>query len=362
MPLKLSSPPSRICVLRLSALGDACHVLPVIRTLQHQWPEAKITWIIGKNEARLMSLVSDVEFITFDKRHSIREYFRLRNLLKSRRFDLLLHMQLAIRASLLSSLVRAPIKVGFDRERARELQWLFTTHRIAPRAREHVLDSFYGFAELLGAHDRIMRWDIPLPDEAYAYAARIIDDHRPTLVVSPCSSHERRNWRVERYAAVIEHAVRGHGLRVVLCGGPSATEQAYGRAIERLASVQVINQIGKDTLPELLALLEKADVVISPDAGPAHLANAVGTPVIGLYAATNPERSGPYFSRQWCVNKYDEAARRFLGRPADELAWHTKIERKGVMDLITSEDVNRKLDEFMRKRTRLPRRTVSARG
>jgi len=358
MPLKLSSPPSRICVLRLSALGDACHVLPVVRTLQHRWPDAKITWIIGRNEARLFSLVSDVEFITFDKRHSLREYFRLRKLLRSRRFDLLLHMQLALRASMLSSLVRAPIKIGFDRERARELQWLFTTHRIAPRAREHVLDSLYGFAEALGVHDRIMQWDIPLPDEAYNYAASIITDKQPTLVVSPCSSHSRRNWRVERYATVIEHAVRTHGMRVVLCGGPSEAERAYGREIERLASVPLVNQIGKDTLPQLLALLEKADALISPDAGPVHLANSVGTPVIGLYAATNPERSGPYFSRQWCVNKYDEAARKYLGRPADEIAWHTKIERNGVMDLITPDDVKRKLDEWMRKRTRLPRRTA----
>jgi heptosyltransferase I len=362
MPLKLATPPSRICVLRLSALGDACNVLPVVRTLQHHWPEAKITWIIGRNEARLLSLVSDVEFITFDKRHSVREYFRLRRHLRARRFDLCLHMQLALRASLVSSLVRAPIKVGFDRERARELQWLFTTHRIVPRVREHVLDSFYGFAELLGAHDRIMQWDLPLPDEAYDYARRIIDDGRPTLIVSPCSSHEKRNWRVEHYARVIEHAVRTHGLRVVLCGGPSATEQAYGRDIERLVSVPLINQIGKDTLPELMALLEKADVLVSPDAGPVHMANAVGTPVIGLYAATNPERSGPYFSRQWCVNKYDEAARHYLGRPAEELPWHTKIERKGVMDLIAPEDVMRKLDEFMRKRLRLPRRSVSAGG
>jgi heptosyltransferase I len=358
MPLKLSSPPSRICVLRLSALGDACHVLPVVRTLQHQWPEAKITWIIGRNEARLFGLVSDVEFITFDKRHSVREYFRLRQLLKARRFDLLLHMQLALRASMLSSLVRAPIKIGFDRARARELQWLFTTHRIASRAREHVLDSLYGFAEALGVHDRVMQWDIPLPDEAYDYAASIITDKQPTLVVSPCSSHSRRNWRVEHYPVVIEHAVRTHGMRVVLCGGPSETERAYGRAIERLTSAPLLNLIGKDTLPQLLALLEKADVLISPDAGPVHLANAVGTPVIGLYAATNPERSGPYFSRQWCVNKYDEAARTFLGRPADEIGWHTKIERKGVMDLITPDDVNRKLDEWMRKRTRLPRRTA----
>lgn len=359
MPLKLLSPPTRICVLRLSAIGDVCHVLPVVRTLQHAWPEAKFTWIIGRNEARLMSLVSDVEFIIFDKRHSVGEYFRLRKLLKSRRFDLLLHMQLAIRASLLSSLVRAPIKVGFDRDRARELQWLFTTHRIAPRAREHVLDSLYAFAEVLGVHDRIMQWSIPLPDEAYDYAASIIKDKQPTLIVSPCSSHSRRNWRAERYAMVIEHAVRTHGLRIVLCGGPSELERAYGQAIEKLVSVPVINQIGKDTLPRLLALLEKADIVVSPDAGPVHMANCVGTPVIGLYAATNPERSGPYFSRQWCVNKYDEAARKFLGRPADALAWHTKIERKGVMDLIAPTDVTRKLDEWMRKRPRLPKRNAS---
>lgn len=359
MPLKLLSPPTRICVLRLSAIGDACHVLPVVRTLQHAWPEAKFTWIIGRNEARLMSLVSDIEFIIFDKRHSVGEYCRVRKLLKSRRFDLLLHMQLAIRASLLSSLVRAPIKVGFDRDRARELQWLFTTDRIAPRAREHVLDSLYGFAEALGVHDRIMQWSIPLPDEAYDYAAGIIKDKQPTLIVSPCSSHSRRNWRAERYAMVIDHAVRTHGLRIVLCGGPSELERAYGQAIEKLVSVPVINQIGKDTLPRLLALLEKADIVVSPDAGPVHMANSVGTPVIGLYAATNPERSGPYFSRQWCVNKYDAAARKFLGRPADALAWHTKIERKGVMDLIAPTDVTRKLDEWMRKRPRLPKRNAS---
>jgi heptosyltransferase I len=358
MPLKLATPPGRICVLRLSALGDACHVLPVVRTLQHHWPDTKVTWIIGRSEARLMSLVSDIEFITFDKRHSVREYFRLRRELKARRFDVLLHLQLALRASLLSSLVRAPIKVGFDRERARELQWLFTTHRIVPRAREHVLDSFYGFAELLGAHDRVMQWDIPIPDGAREYARRIIDDGRPTLVVSPCSSHERRNWRVAHYAAVVDHAVRTHGMRVVLCGGPSPIERAYGRDIERLVSAPLVNQIGKDTLPELLALLERSDVLVSPDAGPVHMANAVGTPVIGLYAATNPERSGPYFSRQWCVNKFDAAARRFLGKPAEQLPWHIKIERKGVMDLITPEDVTRKLDEFMRKRMRQPRRSA----
>ena len=105
----------------------------------------------------------------------------------------------------------------------------------------------------------------------------------------------------------------------------------------------VENNIGQDTLLQLLATLGTRDDLLTPDSGPAHMASAVGTPVIGLYAATNPARSGPYLSRQWCVDKYDVAARRLLGKPAHELPWTTKIERPGVMDLITPDEVIRKL-------------------
>ena len=98
---------------------------------------------------------------------------------------------------------------------------------------------------------------------------------------------------------------------------------------------------------EFLATLERATILISPDSGPAHMASTVGTPVIGLYAATNPARSGPYLSRQWCVDKYDAAARMVYGKPANELPWTTKIERPGVMDLITPEDVIRKLHSVL---------------
>jgi heptosyltransferase I len=107
------------------------------------------------------------------------------------------------------------------------------------------------------------------------------------------------------------------------------------------------NAIGKDTLLELLATLERATILLTPDSGPAHMATAVGTPVIGLYAATNPSRSGPYLSRQWCIDKYDAAARRFLNKPATEIPWTTKIEKPGVMDLITPDDVTKKLHSVM---------------
>ena len=104
-------------------------------------------------------------------------------------------MQLALRASLLAQCVPADVKLGFDRARARELQWLFTNARIAARTREHVLDSFFGFLAALGIEERLLRWDLPLPAGARSYAQRLIPDAQPTLIVSPCSSHPLRNWR-----------------------------------------------------------------------------------------------------------------------------------------------------------------------
>ena len=347
----MSSPPAApdsLCILRLSAIGDACHVLPVLRTLQQAWPRTRFTWVIGAVESRLMGCIEEVEFIIVDKRPNWAGAHELARSLAARRFDALLHMQVALRASLIARRVRAARKIGFDRARARELQWLFTDTRIAPRAREHVLDSFFGFAAALGVpRPQELRWDFPLPPAAQERAAQLIPDGAGTLLISPCSSHRLRDWRPERYAAAADHATRVHGLNVILCGGSSPREREMGAAIEAAARTRVRNLIGRDTLPELLALLARARALITPDSGPAHMATMVRTPVIGLYAATNPERSGPYLSRQWCVNAYAAAAHRFRGRPPEALPWTEKIEEPGVMDLITVEEVTAKLDGLL---------------
>jgi heptosyltransferase I len=256
-------------------------------------------------------------------------------------------MQLALRASIAAMRVPADVKIGFDRARARELQWLFTNTKIEPRRREHVLDSLFGFAERLGLRQRSMRWDIPLPEGALEYARRAIPDGQPTLVISPCSSHALRNWSPERYAAVADHAAARHGLRVLLCGGRSELELEYGERIAALAQRPLVNLVGQDTLLEFLATLQRAKALLAPDSGPAHMATTVGTPVIGLYAATNPARSGPYYSRQWCVDRYEAAALQFRRRPAAELPWTEKIEAPGVMDLITVDAVVERLDALL---------------
>ena len=210
-----------------------------------------------------------------------------------------------------------------------------------------MLDSFWGFTEALGISERRLEWNLPLPVAAVEYAGRIIPDTRPTLLISPCSSHALRNWRAEFYAQVADHAVGRWGMRVVLCGGPSDIERDMGEAILMRAKHPPVNQIGRDTLPQMLALLAAATVLLTPDSGPAHMAAMVDTPVIGLYAATNPARSGPYLSREWCVDRFAEAARVFMGREPEALPWWTKIEKPGVMDLIRPEAVIERLDRFM---------------
>ncbi len=346
--LSFKPPLQRVCLLRLSAIGDTCHALAALRAFQAAWPETRFTWIIGKLEAKLMTeLLPEIEFITFDKAATLRELRRLRTVLRGRRFDLLLDMQLSFRASMLSRLVDAPIKLGFDRQRARELQWLFTNAQIEPATSEHVLDSFMGFARACGITPKAPHWDVPLPQGALDYARRIIIDQRPTLLISPCSSHAMRNWSAGRYAAVADHAARVHHMHIVLVGGRSSAEATMGAAIIAAAQTALVNQIGKDTLPQLLGLMSHSTVLLSPDSGPAHMASMVGLPVIGLYAATNPQRAGPYYSRQWCVDKYDQAARKFLGKPAAQIPWTTKIERPGVMDLIAVSDATEKLDALI---------------
>lgn len=335
-------PPDSICLLRTSAIGDVTHVVPLVRTLQAAWPQARLTWIVGKLERKLVGDLPGVDFVTFDKAAGWAGMRQVWAPLRGRRFDALLQMQVALRSNLLSLGIRADRRIGYDAARAKDLHGLVVNERIPARTGEHVLDAIGSFVEPLGLRQAAVRWDLPIPDEAQAWAATQWPGDTPTLLVSPSSSHALRNWRPERYAAVMDHAA-SRGWRTALIGGPSSNERAMADAVLAACRHAPLDLTGKDTLKKLLALLARAKLLLTPDSGPMHMANAVGTKVLGLHAASNPNRSGPYSDRRWCVDKYDEAARRFLGKPASELAWGTKIEKPGVMDLIETGDA---IDRF----------------
>jgi heptosyltransferase I len=341
-----AAPPKSICLLRLSALGDVTHVVPLVRTLRRAWPQVRLEWIIGKGEHRLLEGLEGVEFIEYDKRSGFSGMLALRRQMTGERRDALLQMQVAARANLLSAFVPARRRIGYDRSRSKDLHGWFVGERIADRPGQHVLDAIGSFCEPLGLTQARVVWDLPVPRAARDWArGQWPADAVPTLVISPCSSHVLRNWRPERYAAVADHAA-SRGWRVVLCGGRSALERSTSDAILAAMSAPALDLVGKDTLKQLPALLERADLVMAPDSGPMHIANAMGTKVLGLHAASNPARSGPYSDLRYCADRYDDAARRFLGKPASALKWGTKIEFPGVMDLVTVDDAIAAFERF----------------
>jgi len=329
----------RLCILRLSALGDATHVVPVIRSIQDNAPATHITWIIGKLEHRLLSGLDGVQFIVFDKRGGWDSIKALRHELRDRRFDVLFHMQVAARANLLSRLIRAPVRIGWDRARSRDFHHRFSRQKVAEVPFQHQVQGFLEFPRALGIDVETPRWDLPISHEAHDWVTRQLVSAAPVLLISPCSSHVLRNWRAEYYAEVADFAAGEMGMQIVLSGGPSELEQNMGQEIESLMKSDCINLVGKDTLEQSKAMLQRADLVIAPDSGPTHIASALNTPVIGLYAPTWSKRSGPYNSLDLCVDRFEAAAHKYRNAEAQELRWGTRIEQAGVMDLIQPADV-----------------------
>ena len=341
-------PPPHLGIIRLSAIGDTCHTVPVVRAIQDAWPDTEITWIIGRVEHGLMRGLERVRFAVLDKALGWRGYFRLRQELAKRRFPVLLHMHASARANLASLCVSAAVRLGFDRARARDFQYYFCNRHLPARPRQHVMDGLFEFAAALGIARGTPRWDIPIGDDDREFAARALPDDRPALVISPCTGQRfrnYRNWRVERYAAIADYAHARHGARVLLTGGATAIEKKYGEAITSLSTkCRPDSLVGRTSLKQLLAILARARVVLCPDSGPAHMATAVRTPVVGLYATSNRHRTGPYFSQHLVVDRYPEAVRREFGADVESLRFGQRVRNPDAMDLIEVDDVAEKLD------------------
>ena len=348
------SPPESICVIRLSAIGDTCHALAVVRSIQDAWPETRLTWIIGKTEASLMSDIPGIKFIIFDKSKGARAYAEVRHQLRRERYDAALCMHASLRANAISRLVKSRVRLGYDFARARDFQWLVTNHRIEATGRQHVQDAMLEFARHIGVPRRQLRWDIPLSSAHREFAAQYESPDRPILVISPCSSDRSRNfrnWSAENYAAAANYARKKFDCRIILTGGSSSTEIEYGNTIRALCDPSLVNLIGKTSLKQLLAVLDAAAVLLCPDSGPAHMATTVHTPVIGLYATSNPERTGPYFSRDLTVNAYPEALRKYLDKAPDEVRWGQRVRDPHAMGLIRLARVTEKIDQVFGRRS-----------
>jgi heptosyltransferase I len=342
---KLAHPPREIAIVMLSALGDAVHVLPVVNALKRKWPESRITWVIQPIPMQLVKNHEAVdEFIVFHRRRgkdALKSYRELRQSLRGQRFDLVINLQVYLKAGLITAMMTGDVKLGFDRKRARDMNWLFTNERIEPRAMQHVQDQYFEFLDHLGVDAEPVEWRINITPEERAAQSAFFEPLGRTCAIVVGTSKPAKNWEPERYAPVIEALEEKYGLRAILVGGPSAIEQGAASRIMKASRVKPVNALGND-IRRLVYLLDGASLVISPDTGPLHIARALEKPSIGLYGYTNPKRYGPY-------RKFEDLVVDGYARHAGEDYPLNMEYRLDGMDRITSRMVLAKVDLAMTK-------------
>ena len=276
-----------------------------------------------------------------DKPKSVTDYLRLRKQFKQYRFDVLLAAQANLRVNLIYPWIKAACKLGFDNERSREGHHFFVDHQVRFEP-NHLLDSFMQFAFALGATKPQIRWDLPIGEGDWAWAKQQLGD-KDYLAINPLASKPDRNWSIARHVDLIKALrERWPNKSIVLTGGPSDEEKKVAAAIEQQVG-GCLNLVGQSTLKQLAALLGSVSCVVSPDTGPAHLASAMGTPVVGLYADITPTLSGPYLSQDLVVDRYAEALEKYCHKDAKKVPWITRVHNAEAMNLITVDDVMQKL-------------------
>lgn len=285
----------RIGIVMMSAIGDAVHVLPVVTALKRHEPSCHIAWVLQPGPASLVRghpAIDDI--IVFDKRRGLRAFLEARRALAAQSLDLLIDLQVYAKASLVTALAPSPVKLGFDRARARDLNWLATTRRIPPHAPQHVQDQYVEFLTALGVPAEPVSWDLgPWPAERDRQRALIAPLGGPLATLIIGASHPEKEWPAERWAAVCDALVERWGLVPVLAGGSSDRERAAEREIVARARHRPHSTLGV-SLRDLVLQLDASELVISLDTGPLHMAVALGRPVVSLMGYNNPKRVGPY--------------------------------------------------------------------
>ena len=339
--------PKNICCLRLSSIGDCINALAAVQLIQKQFPENKITWLIGKTESSLMTGIPGINFIAYNKKGGFKEYIRIKKILKDMPFDCLLDMQSSLKASFLSLLVKTNTKLGFDKDRAMDMQQIFTNVKVKSPESPHVLDGFMAFAEEIGCKIDKPVWDFHLTDSDYSVARKYHID-KTTMVLSPCSSKDYKNWTIVGYVEACRFAA-SKGLKIAICSGKSKKEKAIvDEIIENCGAIKdkIINLSGKTSLREMLGVIDCAGIVVSPDSAAVHMANALNVPVVGIYAHHNPKRVGPTNFMKYVVSIYEDE---IMKEHADSsnLKWRTRVKNKHAMLNITSAEVKKAINDVI---------------
>lgn len=327
----------KICLIRISALGDTVHALALANALKKGYPNAHLTWILQPLPHELVKHQPNIdEFIVFSGKGGIKEWKKFRNRVKHERFDLAIIPQVSFRSSFITALVKADIKLGFDFKRSRELSWLFTNRHIPSKKPGHVQDQFFEFLDYLEINDYQKIWDFNFTEEEVEWQKIYFKKiNRPVISFVTATSDPEKDWYPKGYAKVMDEVDKSFGFQPMIIGGPSKWEQEIAKQIADQCRCKPIIALEKPIRRTMLQLAGSA-LVVSPDTGPLHMAVALNVPTVGLYGLSNPRRCGPY-------KKFHDLLIDKFTNTGEENHRITRKTRKDRMDRITPEEVIEKI-------------------
>jgi lipopolysaccharide heptosyltransferase I len=266
---------NRVLVLRLSALGDVIHTIPAVAALRD---EARVQWVVEAPYRELVEIVAGVEAIPVRMKQWVRSPSQIAEAKRAMRgAETSIDFQGLVKSAMLGWLAGAKERIGFDREAIREKPaLLFTNHKVHVDTTKHVIDQNL---QLIGrTAGQLVNWS------TYASATAKTED----VIILPGAGKPNKLWPVDRWKQVAKRT------NALIAWGPNERELAESIG-GRLAP--------PTNLRELASLLRSARLVIGGDTGPLHLADALGTKVVGLYGPTNAWRNGPYGQLDHCIQK-----------------------------------------------------------
>jgi len=334
-------PLDRVCVVMMSAVGDAVHVLPVLTALKRHHPAMHVTWVLQPGPATLVRGHRCVdEILLFDRTRGVQGFLDIRRELSARRFDLVINLQVYFKAGIITGFTQAPVKLGFDRARARDANWLFTTHRIPPHAMQHVQDQYFEFCDWLGVPHEPVTWDLgPWTAQEQQWQREFISRFdRPIAPIVVATSKPQKDWLPERWAEVSDALYHDFGLQPVLVGARSPREVHAEQVIMSRARTKPYSALGQGGLRGLAGIIAGSVLVLTPDTGPLHMTVALDRPVISLIGYSNPKRVGPY-------RKFGDLMIDAYGEPGEDypLSMENRLDR---MPRITVQQVLDKVERW----------------
>lgn len=327
----------KICLVRTSALGDTIHALGLVNGLRHGYPDAHLTWVLQTLSYDMVKHQENVDqFITFNRKANIGEWLNLVKRLRLETYDLVIIPQVSAKANLITLVIKAKNKLGFDFKRSKEFHWLVTNRKIPVASMVHVQDQFFEFLDYLDIKNYPIEWNLKFTKEEKVWQKSFFYNlKRPVIGFIIASSSREKDWDLHKYAKVIDYVDQKLDFQPMLIGGPGELEKNYADVICHLCRTRPVLALEKPIRKTLLQI-EGSRLIVSPDTGPLHMAVALNVPTIGLYGYSNPKRCGPYL-------KYNDLLIDKYNKPGEENMGITRKTKSGRMGLISPELVIEKI-------------------